>query len=78
LGAFIVMKSRYTVLPQASRQYVVVALLLAFVCLTALVGVRAIHAAASPASQCVGCHTDPAKLRALTPPDPPPTEEGEG
>jgi mono/diheme cytochrome c family protein len=30
------------------------------------------------ANQCVACHTDAAKLKALTPPDPPPTEAGEG
>jgi hypothetical protein len=29
-------------------------------------------------NQCVACHTDAAKLKALTPPDPAPTEEGEG
>jgi hypothetical protein len=29
-------------------------------------------------SQCVACHTDAAKLKALTPPDPAPAEEGEG
>jgi hypothetical protein len=34
--------------------------------------------AAAPVDQCVACHTDVAKLRALTPPDPPPTEAGEG
>jgi len=37
--------------------------------------------AAEPAdqpSQCVRCHTDAARLKALTPPDLPPTEEGEG
>ena len=27
---------------------------------------------------CVGCHTDAAKLKALTPPDPPASEAGEG
>jgi hypothetical protein len=32
---------------------------------------------ASP-SQCVACHTDPAKLKALTPADPPAAETGEG
>jgi mono/diheme cytochrome c family protein len=32
---------------------------------------------ASP-SQCVACHTDAAKLKALTPPDPPAAEAGEG
>ena len=29
-------------------------------------------------NQCVACHTDGAKLKALTPPDPPLTEAGEG
>jgi hypothetical protein len=29
-------------------------------------------------SQCVVCHTDAAKLKALTPPDPPAAETGEG
>jgi hypothetical protein len=28
--------------------------------------------------QCVACHTDAAKLKTLTPPDPPVSEEGEG
>jgi hypothetical protein len=32
----------------------------------------------SSADQCVACHTDAAKLKALTPPDPPPSEAGEG
>lgn len=36
------------------------------------------EAATSGTSQCVVCHTDAAKLKALTPPDPPPSEEGEG
>ena len=35
-------------------------------------------AAAAPDTQCVACHTDPARLQALTPPDPPAEEEGEG
>lgn len=30
------------------------------------------------ADQCIACHTDAAKLKALTPPDPPSSEEGEG
>lgn len=34
--------------------------------------------AAAVGSQCVTCHTDPARLQALTPPDPPSAEEGEG
>ncbi|MBI4572361.1 MAG: hypothetical protein HY713_03630 [candidate division NC10 bacterium] len=29
-------------------------------------------------NQCVACHTDAAKLKALTPPDPPVSEAGEG
>jgi len=42
-------------------------------------GVRAMGAAqTAAANQCVTCHTDAAKLKALTPPDPPPTEAGEG
>ncbi len=35
-------------------------------------------AQSGPTSQCVACHTDAAKLKALTPPDPPAGEEGEG
>lgn len=35
-------------------------------------------AESAPDSQCVACHTDAAKLKALTPPDPPHEEEGEG
>jgi hypothetical protein len=33
---------------------------------------------AAPVNGCVACHTDAAKLKALTPPDPPPAEAGEG
>jgi len=43
-----------------------------------LVGVGSALAADSILSQCVACHTDAAKLKPLTPPDPPSTEEGEG
>jgi hypothetical protein len=43
-----------------------------------LVGTGLPGAAAAPTSQCVACHTDAAKLKALTPPDPPSEEEGEG
>jgi hypothetical protein len=35
-------------------------------------------AAASADNQCIACHTDVVKLKALTPPDPEPTEAGEG
>lgn len=34
--------------------------------------------AQAPAESCVTCHTDVAKLKALTPPDPPAAEAGEG
>jgi hypothetical protein len=34
--------------------------------------------AADPGGQCQACHTDATKLKALTPPDPPSEEEGEG
>lgn len=36
--------------------------------------------AAAPAAPdaCMACHTDAAKLKTLAPPDPPPTEAGEG
>lgn len=45
-----------------------------------LFGATGMTGAAVPAasSQCVACHTDAAKLKALTPPDPPPSEAGEG
>jgi hypothetical protein len=35
-------------------------------------------AESAPPSECVSCHTDAAKLKALTPPDPPVAETGEG
>jgi mono/diheme cytochrome c family protein len=42
-------------------------------------GVRPMGAAqTAAANQCAACHTDAAKLKALTPPDPTPTEAGEG
>jgi hypothetical protein len=34
--------------------------------------------AASADNQCIACHTDVTKLKALTPPDPEPSEAGEG
>jgi mono/diheme cytochrome c family protein len=53
-------------------------LLLAWAVAQALVGVQPAWAGEAAVSQCVACHTDAAKLKALTPPDPPPSEEGEG
>lgn len=43
-----------------------------------LAGTPSGEGADSGTSQCVVCHTDAAKLKALIPPDPPPSEEGEG
>ena len=54
------------------------ALLLALALVVPLVCPAGLAAADQVASQCVVCHTDAAKLKALTPPDPPPSEEGEG
>lgn len=41
-------------------------------------GAALVAAAADAPSQCVVCHLDAAKLKALTPPDPPAGEAGEG
>jgi len=41
-------------------------------------GLTPISAESATPSQCVVCHTDAAKLKALTPPDPPAAETGEG
>jgi hypothetical protein len=55
-----------------------VAAVLVLISLLVFAGPRSALAAEPPASQCIGCHTDAEKLKALTPPDPAPTEEGEG
>jgi hypothetical protein len=60
------------------RRIGVVALVLMAGCFLALDAAPSVWAASSGTSECVACHTDAAKLKALTPPDPPPTEEGEG
>ncbi|HSC72422.1 MAG TPA: hypothetical protein VLH58_13785 [Candidatus Methylomirabilis sp.] len=53
--------------------------LAALVAIPIIPGVASTEAAPSPAaSQCVTCHTDAAKLKMLTPPDPPAAETGEG
>ena len=54
------------------------ALLLALALVVPFAWPAGLAAADQVASQCVVCHTDAAKLKALTPPDPPPSEEGEG
>ncbi|MBP1779925.1 MAG: hypothetical protein H6Q86_5936 [candidate division NC10 bacterium] len=63
---------------RTSRRIGVVALVLIAGCVFPLAGALSAWAAGSGTSECVACHTDSAKLKALTPPDPPPTEEGEG
>lgn len=61
------------------RRRDVILMLLGLVLLLLFAGAGLTRAAdPSPANQCVACHTDAAKLRALTPPDPPTAEEGEG
>jgi hypothetical protein len=62
--------------PERMRSLLILSLVLA--CMLVLGGIRSIDAADSAPSQCVACHTDAAKLKPLTPPDPPSTEEGEG
>jgi len=69
---------RLEFLCRLARKYRVLALILVLASVLLLAGAHAIWAAESAASQCVACHTDAAKLKALTPPDPPATEEGEG
>jgi len=64
--------------PPLGRQRAVIILVLPFAGLLVLGGIGSIDAADSAPSQCVACHTDAAKLKPLTPPDPPSTEEGEG
>jgi hypothetical protein len=52
--------------------------LLALASALVLVGIGSTPAADSASSQCAVCHTDAAKLKSLTPADPPSAEEGEG
>jgi hypothetical protein len=61
------------------RRRILIPVVLGVALLVLLAGTRPIGAAESgPVNQCVACHTDAAKLKALTPPDPPPSEAGEG
>ena len=54
-------------------------LLLSLISMLTLPGILTLKSAESATpSQCVACHTDAAKLKALTPPDPPAAETGEG
>jgi hypothetical protein len=63
-------------LPLGRRRAVII--LLVFAGILVLGAIGSIDAADSASSQCVACHTDAAKLKPLTPADPPSTEEGEG
>ncbi len=66
--------------PSGTKQRAFRIILVALLTLGALaVGMmRSVAAEAQAVSQCVACHTDAGKLQALTPPDPPASEEGEG
>jgi hypothetical protein len=66
--------------PSVNRTWSVPGRVCAILCVMTLIVLLlpGASAAADAPSQCVHCHTDAAKLKALTPPDPPPTEEGEG
>jgi hypothetical protein len=46
--------------------------------IAALLGIGTMAWAQAASDSCVACHTDGAKLKALTPADPPPAEAGEG
>jgi hypothetical protein len=74
------MRSAFTESLRSSRTLGLGAILAACLLLgmAALGADVATSAAAQADNQCVVCHTDAAKLKALTPPDPPPSEEGEG
>jgi hypothetical protein len=61
------------------RGFLVTLLAIGLISILALPGGPMMRGAESATpSQCVACHTDAAKLKALTPPDPPAAETGEG
>jgi nitrate/TMAO reductase-like tetraheme cytochrome c subunit len=60
------------------RQRAVIILILVVAGILVAGGIGSTGAADSASSQCVACHTDAAKLKPLTPADPPSAEEGEG
>jgi len=60
------------------RQRAVILLILVVAGILVAGGIGSTDAADSASSQCVACHTDAAKLKPLTPADPPSAEEGEG
>lgn len=60
------------------RLRIIAVIILGLACMLVLGGIQPITAADSASSQCVVCHTDAAKLKPLTPADPPSAEEGEG
>lgn len=68
-----------TIVPAILRRRKLILGVLGFILILVLAGTRTMGAGQpATASQCVACHTDAAKLKALTPPDPPASEAGEG
>ena len=61
-----------------TQRHAAVAVFVVLVSLLLLSMAGQMSAAQSGISECIACHTDATKLKALTPPDPPPSEEGEG
>jgi len=78
IGVILVNPSRNNTDSASGQRRVSVVLVLALASALVLGGIGSTPAADSVPSQCIACHTDAAKLKPLTPPDPPPTEEGEG
>ena len=78
IGANFLNPSRINADIALGRRRVSLLFLLALASALVLVGIGSTPAADSTPSQCVACHTDAAKLKPLTPPDPPSAEEGEG
>jgi hypothetical protein len=70
--------THFASIPRSPLWRTLALLLLTWASAQVLCGAHAAWAGESAVSECVACHTDAAKLKALTPPDPPPSEEGEG
>lgn len=65
--------------PAISQHQAAILLILGLLPILLFAAARSMGAAEPMApDQCVACHTDAAELKALTPPDPPPSEAGEG
>lgn len=69
----------FSAIPAALPRRALILVVLGLMPILLLSGARSMGAAESAVpDQCVACHTDRAKLKALTPPDPPVAETGEG